>query len=468
MSVETPGAITGTTASRAADEIVARLERLPFSRFHLRLASLLGTGTFFDAFDSLAIAVALTVVFTTLHIGFVNAGLLISSAYIGQFVGAIVFGYTSEVFGRRLSFVIALGIFGFFSVLAAISWNFESLFAIRLLQGIGLGAEVPIAGALFNEYVRGKSRGQVVMIYESAFTWGLLLTPLIGAGLFALIGPALGWRVLFGIGGIPLLVAVVAYFKLPESARWLADKGRYAEADGLVKQIEREHDPAALAPVEIRYRADIRPTQFGELFKGMYLNRTILSWVQWFTTYFVTYGYSVWLPTLYVQLGGLNPRNAVLLSVSSGLVSVVMAYVFAWAVDRIGRKPMFVFGFALSMLGAILGIVFVAVLHITGWPTLLTANLFMSVGMGFNAIGVYVYTPELYPTRMRAWATATGSSMNRVASFIAPLLVGGILAAKMGIQTVFIMFFCVSLLGFIVMVILGVETKQRVLEELSA
>src|SRR3979411_1396662 len=96
---EAPG--VGTTSSRAADEIVARLERLPFTRFHFRLASMLGVGTFFDAYDSLVISVALTVVFTSLHISFVNAGLLIGAAYVGQFVGAIVFGYLGERIGRN-------------------------------------------------------------------------------------------------------------------------------------------------------------------------------------------------------------------------------------------------------------------------------------------------------------------------------------------------------------------------------
>src|ERR1700742_5367438 len=96
--------VAESNASAAVDvarrsEILARLERLPFSRFHLRLAAILGVGTFFDAFDALTIATALAVVFTTLHINFLNAGVLISAAYIGQFLGAWIFGYLSESYG---------------------------------------------------------------------------------------------------------------------------------------------------------------------------------------------------------------------------------------------------------------------------------------------------------------------------------------------------------------------------------
>lgn len=150
---------TAHDGMNAADNTVARLERLPFGRTHLRVGALLGVGTFFDAFDSLIIAVVLTVVLTTFDVDFTNAGILISAAYVGQFIGAIVLGVVAERYGRRLGFVISLGTFGLLSLAVATAWNFESLLVLRLLPGIGLGAEVPIAGALFNEFVRGRSRG---------------------------------------------------------------------------------------------------------------------------------------------------------------------------------------------------------------------------------------------------------------------------------------------------------------------
>src|ERR1019366_5689800 len=148
--------------SRMADEIVARLERIPVGRFQLRLASMLGVGTFFDAFDALAIGVALTVILPSLHISFVNAGLLISAGYVGQFFGALIFGYLAERYGRKPAWIASTLIFSLFALAAALSWSFNSLLLARVLGGIGLGGEVPIAGALFNEYVRSKHRGLVV------------------------------------------------------------------------------------------------------------------------------------------------------------------------------------------------------------------------------------------------------------------------------------------------------------------
>jgi putative MFS transporter len=464
------GRLVGTTASRAADEIVARLERLPFGRFQLRLASLLGVGTFFDAYDSLAISVALTVIFTSLNIGFANAGLLIGAAYVGQFIGAITFGYLGERLGRKPTFVVALGVFGLLSLFTAFTWDFPSLLVARLLQGLGLGAEVPLAAALFNEYVRGKSRGTVVMLYESAFTWGLFLAPLVGLGLISWLGPDLGWRAAFVVGAIPLVVAIIAWFRLPESARWLAEHGRVAEADAIVSQMEAEAKASGvqLAPPEVRYRADVQPTRFGELFSRQYRGRTFLIWVLWFTSYFLQAGYTVWLPTLYVQIGGLPATQALALSLVSSATAVVVTYLGAWAMDRLGRKPIFLFGYGMAILGALVGIFAVVVLHQTGWPTLFAAGWLMTFGISFNTTSLYVYTPELAPTRMRAWATATGSSFNRLAGFVSPTIVGALLATSLGIGGVFGLLVLSSLIGFLTMKLFGIETKQRVLEEISA
>lgn len=459
---------TAHDGMNAADNTVARLERLPFGRTHLRVGALLGVGTFFDAFDSLIIAVVLTVVLTTFDVDFTNAGILISAAYVGQFIGAIVLGVVAERYGRRLGFVISLGTFGLLSLAVATAWNFESLLVLRLLQGIGLGAEVPIAGALFNEFVRGRSRGRAVMLYESIFSWGILLAPLIGLLFFKLFGEEAGWRLLFLFGALPLVVAVVAYFKLPESPRWLADKGRFQEADALLDQMEREarESGESLAEPELRAPADVKPTKFGELFSPVYRRRTALCWVTWFCGYFILYGFSTWLPTLYVRLGGLAIENALGLTVIAGAIYLVEIYVFAFTVDRVGRKPWFVGGFTLSLIGASFGLVAI-LLDATAWPVLLVAGLLMGLGISPITAGLYLYTPELYPTRMRAWATATGSSVNRVASVIGPILVGVLLGAGLGLASVFLVFGVVAAVGLVVMAWLGIETKQRVLEELA-
>jgi MFS transporter, putative metabolite:H+ symporter len=470
------GSLTGEAASAIAglDDpvdrrsiVIARLERIPFSRFHFHLASILAVGTFFDAFDALTIAVALTVIFTSLHIGFVNAGLLISAGYVGQFVGAWVFGYLSEVYGRKFAFIASMSLFGALSVATAFAWNFESLLVLRLVQGLGLGGEVPAAAALFNEYLRAVNRGRIGLLYQSVFIWGALLAPLIGLAVFGIFGHDLGWRVLFLLGGLPLIDAIYAIFALPESVRWLAHRGRSEEAEKILDRMEAVPRRAPLPPLMVKRQPVARKMRLGELFAPAYRNRTIVVWVQAAATFFVAYGYNIWLPTLYVRIGGLPISYALMLSVVSWIVTLTTMYAQAYLLETIGRKPLFVFGFAMIAMGGLGGAVIVMAFHATSWQILFGVQLAMGLGTAMNSSAGVSYTAELYPTRMRGWGVATATSMNRLASIISPTAVGALLAANLGIASVFAMFGVAGLIATIVMAALGVETKHRTLEELS-
>jgi putative MFS transporter len=105
--------------------------------------------------------------------------------------------------------------------------------------------------------------------------------------------------------------------------------------------------------------------------------------------------------------------------------------------------------------------------HATGWPILFGVALFMGIGTALNSSAALNYTAELYPTRMRGIGVASGTSMSRLASIVSPSAVGALLAADLGIQSVFAMFGIAGLIGFAIMAALGVETKQRTLEDLS-
>ena len=457
---------TGDPADRRS-LIIARLERIPFSRFHLHLASILAVGTFFDAFDALTIAVALTVIFASLHIGFVNAGLLISAGYAGQFAGAWVFGYLSEVRGRKFAFVASMAMFGVLSIATAFAWDFQSLFWLRLVQGIGLGGEVPAAGVLFNEYLRAVNRGRIGLLYQSVFIWGALLAPVIGIVVFDIFGQDLGWRVLFLLGGLPLIDAIYAIFALPESVRWLAHRQRPAEAERILETMEAVPRRTPLPPLSVKRQAGERKMRLGELFSPAYRRRTLVVWVQAAATFFVAYGYNIWLPTLYVRIGGLPVSYALMLSVVSWAVTLVTMYAQAYLLETVGRKPLFVFGFATIALGGLGGALVVVAFDATNWQMLFAVQLAMGLGTAMNSSAGVSYAAELYPTRMRGWGLATATSMNRLASIVSPTAVGALLAAGLGIASVFAMFGVAGLIAMIVLAAWGIETKHRTLEELS-
>ena len=456
------------TAGVTADDIATRLDRLPFLPFHLRIASILGAGTLFDAFDSLSMGAALTMIFATFQLDYRSGGALISAAFAGQFVGAIAFGYIGERIGRKWAFIIALTIFAFCSLGAALAQSVNAIILARVVQGVGLGAEVPVAAALFAEFVRGSARGFFLLVYESVFTWGIFLAPVAGLACYTAFGPELGWRVLFGIGGIPLIFAVIAIFKLPESARWLASRDRLAEADAIVREMEEQARAKGRPLLPARHVTVSRgSTSLTELFKGIYARRTFVVWTQWFCCYFVSNGYATWAPTLYMRIGGLPAKYALVVQIAAGAIQLCTTYAFALTVDRVGRKPWFVWGFGLCALNCVTAAVVIGIYGVTSWEVLWIFGVLLVITVGSNNLGVYVYTPELYPTRMRAWATATGSSMNRIGSVLAPTVVGFLMAAYGNVALVFTMMAAVAAWGAFVMWKWGEETKRRVLEELS-
>ncbi|MFR9778261.1 MFS transporter [Micromonospora sp. MS34] len=456
-------------APATGDDIPARIERIPVGRFHYRLAGTLGVGTFFDGFDSTSIAVILTVVIAYFDISTTQAGILVAAGYLGQFLGALVIGALADRFGRRPAFLLSLVTFGVLSAGCAAAWSAPSLGVLRALQGIGLGAEVPVAATLINEYLGARNRGRIAVAYQSTFNWGLLAAPVVGIVALKGFGEDSGWRVLLAAGALPVLVAAYAWFRLPESARWLAERGRRAEAEGYVTRMEQEARVRGvdLPPPQASPPAAGSRLRLGELFAAAYRRRTLMLAAIWFLTFFVGYGYAVWMPTLYVRVGGLATTQALGLTVLVGVVQLAMVYVTAFLADRVGRKPLLTWGFVIMTAGALVGFVGVGVLGVHAWPMLLATAALFAVGGTAPTSALYLYTAELYPTRMRAWATSTCSSLNRLASILSPLLVGALLGTSLGAGAVFLSFALACAVALVVVVAAGIETRHRPLEAIS-
>ncbi|WP_160509831.1 MFS transporter [Streptomyces sp. BA2] len=456
--------------STRGGELLARWERLPFTSAHRRAFQILGTGTFFDSFDTVALAVTLTAVTSTMHIGLGDAGLLISAGYVGQIAGALGLGWASERYGRRPVFLASMALFGVAALLAAAAWSGLSLGLFRLVQGIGLGAEVPVAAALFNELVRGRARGRSVMLYETSFTLGNMAASLVAAALFGLLHDEATWRTMLALGAIPLLVALWARPRLVESPRFLISRGRTAEAGRLVTAMEAEtlRKGNQLEPAEAPIAPDTRATRLAEIFSAQYLRRTMMIWTVWFTTYFTLWGLTTWLPSLLVNEGGMHPATASLASAGLQAINVALVVTIALTVDRLGRRFWITLGYAVSALGAAIGAL-VTWSGQTQSPVGLIA-LAVPVLLGVNAVApiAFMYTGELYPTRMRAWGTMAASSFRNVGAVLAPAVIGWILDGDGGMAALYLMFLTTLVVGLAVFWAFGPETAREKLESLAS
>ena len=450
-----------TTPDHAfADQVVARIERLPTSIWHVKTRVIVGVATFFDAFDALAIATVLPAIVPLWKLSGPQIGFLISAGFLGQLIGALLFGWVSERYGRMTAMVWSIAIFAVMSLVCAFAWSYESLLVFRIVQGIGLGGEVPVAATYISELTRAKGRGRFVLLYELVFPIGLVGASLIGLW----VVPRWGWQYMFVIGALPALLALVLRRLLPESPRWLAVKGRNAEAESALALIERETEKATGAalppPVQVA-GARLSDWSWSDLFGPLYLKRTLVVWLIWFTAYLVNYGLAVWLPTLYRTVFRLPLETSLqygLITQAAGLLGTLIC---ALLIDRVGRRPWFAFAFFAA--GAAL-----IALWQRGADQAETILIYVTTAYFFVStinIGVYLYTPELYPTRVRSLAVGVASAWLRLASIIGPSVVGMMVGTGLG--SVFLAFGVVAIITAIVTMLFAVETKGRVLEEVS-
>lgn len=447
----------------AADALLARIERIPFSRWHLRARIVVGSATFFDAFDALSLAFVLPVLVRAWHITPGQIGVLIATGYLGQLIGALVFGALAERHGRIKSATGAVALMSVMSVACAATGNFSSLLACRFVQGLGVGGEMPVAAAYINELSKAHGRGRFFMLYEMIFPVGLMVTGQLGA----VVVPALGWPIMFLIGGIPGLIITALLLRLPESPRWLIAKGRLAEAERIIvdmesstterlepPQVETGPPPIPAAPRATRGR-------WQELLGAFYRQRTLVVWMLWASAYFVTNGLNNWMPTLYNSVYHLPLQDALRAGTLTNVAQVSILLVCAFTIDRVGRRRW-------TLISMSTGAVLLAVLGVSGAHAVSSVIALVTVSYGIvgsvNAV-LYLYTPEIYPTRLRALGTGAATCWLRLASAIGPVLVGYLVPAG-GIASVFLMFAAVSAVGGVAAIGM-LETRNRRLEEVA-
>lgn len=199
-----------------------------------------------------------------------------------------------------------------------------------------------------------------------------------------------------------------------------------------------------------------------ELFEGIYLKRTLSIWAMWFCAYMVANGTITWLPTLYRQTFNLPLETSILYGFMTSAAGVVAAVICALLIDKVGRKRWY----AGALLLAPVPLAILAWLGATSpMQVLILAGLAYAIVQTVT-FSLYLYSAEIYPTRMRAIGTGAGSAWLRLGSSAGPMLVGFVMSS-MGIQYVFATFAGILIIGAVVTMLFAVETKGKVLEELS-
>lgn len=452
----------GESGKQGLGSIAARLERLPHSRWHVKVRFLIGAVTFFEAFDQLLAASALPVLIKDWHLGTGQATFAVTTGSVGMLLGALVAGWLGDRIGRVRTVALGVAITGLGSLAVALANGIELFSLFRFVQGLGIGGVVPVAATYINEISRSDKRGRFVLLYEMIFPAGLAAASLVAVW----VVPNLGWRAMFVLGALPVLIAVALPKYVAESPRWLLSQGRVEEAERAIARIEAEVERAAGEPLPQpgpTPDAEAARGRLRDLFTGRYLRRTAVLSALWFVAYYVNYGIASWLPSLYTKNFGLDLTTSLAYTMLGNVTGLIGTFAVAMIIDRVGRRPALVAGLS----GAALAL---GILAVTGVTSGLQVALFASCTTFFifaiNA-SLYLYSPELYPTSNRATGAAFGGLWNRLGVILGPITVGAIIGNGGGLGLVFAQLAGVAAVGAVV-ALCAVETKGRTLEELNA
>lgn len=449
-------------------DIAARLERLPMSRWQVSIRLIIGIVTFFEAFDQLLIAYTLPVIGREWHMTATSSTATLTIGSIGMLIGALASGWAADRIGRVKVITLCVAVTALCSLAMVLCTSLLPFLILRFVQGLAIGGEVPTAAAYIAEISRARRRGRFVLMYEIVFPAGLA----VGALVAAWVIPHWGWRPLYALAAVPGLAAVLLQLRIPESPRWLAAHGHTEKAERAMALIERRVEesigrplpaPAASTALPAAEAVPAKRSSLRDLFAGRYRRRTQVVWTIWFVGYLANYGITSWLPTLYKGSFHLSIGQALWYSTATSVAGLAGCLIAALVVDKLGRRFVLVGG-----LGGTTAML--VVLGLLGAGTPLQLLVWSSLAAMFNFavnVSLYLYTPELYPTRSRALGVSLGGVMNRLGLILGPILVGALYAGGTGLGSVFLVLGGICFAGALVGGFFAEETKGRTLEEVS-
>ncbi|WP_313561388.1 MFS transporter [Ruminiclostridium cellobioparum] len=442
--------------------ISQRIDRLPATPMLRRVLFLTGLGWMFDAMDQGMVSGVMASIGKEWQLSATDLGLLGSASAVGMAVGAAAAGMVSDRWGRRTVVTYTLILFGIASAMSAFAPNFELLLFFRFLTGLGLGGELPAASTLVSEFSPAKARGKMVVLLESFWAWGWIVAALIAY----LLLPVYGWRIGFLLGGIPALYAAYLRKGIPESPRYLEQKGLLKEADEIVSKMEQQAgiQDEGTTPQNPNKQAKKQRVMLRELWSRTYLRRTVVLWILWLGINFGYYGFVLWTPTLLVGKG-FSLVKGFEFTLIMCIAQLPGYYSSAYLIEKIGRKPVLVIYLAGTALSA----------YLFGHGESVNAILISGCLLYFFSLGawgaVYAYTPEVYPTKVRGSGTGWAAAIGRIGAIAAPYIVGRIYQEngnQAGFNNVFLILTVVFAIVAVVVAAAGIETKGRTLDEINS
>ena len=461
--------------------VPARLDRMPWSRWHWLIVISLGATWILDGLE-VSLAGSLGGILTrreTLGLTDTEVGATATCYLAGAVIGALLFGYGTDRFGRKKLFFITVAVYLIGTALSAFSWNFASYAFFRALTGAGIGGEYAAINSAIDELIPARVRGRVDLMINGSYWVGAAL----GSGATViLLDPnrfpiSLGWRFAFGIGATLGLVVIFFRRWIPESPRWLMIHGRNAEAEAIVDEVERRFvsDPETLPahdspPTRIQTRTHTPWREIWNAVAHEHRHRSFLGFALMLTQAFfynaIFFTYALVLMRFY----GVPEQNVGGYLLPFALGNVLGPIVLGHLFDTVGRKQMIAATYGISgILLALAGWFFHAGLLTAQTQTLAWTIIFFVASAA--ASSAYLTVSEIFPLEIRAFAIAIFYAIGTLAGGVgAPILFGWIIGTGSS-DALFIGYLVAAVLmifGAIVELWLGVAAERRPLEDVAA
>jgi putative MFS transporter len=446
----------GGLPSRRFQRHRSSIDDAPVTGFHKRLAAYSSGGPFLDGYVLSIIGVAMVQIAPQLGLSSTQQGLIGASALIGIFLGAFVGGYLCDRFGRQLLYTLDLAAIAIFSVAQFWVEGFVMLFVLRLLIGMAVGADYPIATSLLAEFTPRRARG--------AMLGGLVTMWFVGAAAAYVVGEVLlhslgddAWRWMLASAAVPSIVLVFLRHGTPESPRWLANRGRVDEAEAVVHKV---YGPDA--SVDDLPQAETEDINLRLLFRSGYLGRMAFVTAFWTCSIVPLFAVYAFGPRILSSLGlegGLANFGSAFITVlflAGCLVGVLL-------LARVGRRPLIVQSFVWSGL-ALLGL---GLFPAASAGLILALFAVYAIFIGGAQALQWVYPNELFPTEVRGSAVGLASSLSRIGAAIGTYLVPIALTAW-GIGATMLAAAAITLIGAVACVLWAPETRGLSLDEAAA
>ncbi len=471
-----PGTLSAEDSHTAGKSVLAALDDSRLSGFHLKAMVTSGMGFFTDAYDLFIIGVALAVLTPLWKLNSFEVALLGSTSLIAAALGSILFGRLADFVGRRSIYGFTLIVLALGAIASALAPSIIWLVIFRFILGLGIGGDYPLSATLMSEYANRCDRGKLITMVFSMQGLGLILGPLVAIVLLLSgINHDLAWRLMLALGAVPALATFYLRRQIAETPRFaLSMQGDVAAAartvDMVTKNQKNGHKP--LTPQAHSALIQNAP-RASKSWLYLLLTPRFLRWLigtagAWFLLDIAYYGTTISSPLV---LKSLNPHaNLVTNMVYTLIIFVVAALpgyiVSVFMIDRLGRKWIQCFGFAMMTLAY-------GLLAVAPALTALTVPFLLVYGVSyfFTEFGpnvtTFVYPAEVFPVMVRSTAHGIAAALGKVGAFIGAFAFPYLLNSSFHLPGAMAFAAIVSLAGLLLTVFTLPETNQRSLEAIS-